>query len=539
MMELKLLSSLLPRWQTAVVLSAPLMLSACMSLAPEYEQPPLPVQGKMARVESTAELSPDQEAAVRLDEQYGPMAWQEFVAEPRLRELIKQALENNRDLRVAVLAIEKARAQYGIERSAFFPSVAATGVGNRTRTADDLTTAGRSNVTGLYTAQLGFSSYEIDFFGRVRNVNETALQEFLRVAENRRSVQLSLIAELSNAWLTLDADARRLLLARETLRTREEALALTVRSHELGATNGLTLAQTRTTVDSARVDVGTYASQVARDRNALGLLVGDAVHESLLPQSVAPSLVSIPRPAPITAATTAPQRDAKRLASVHVSTPAPSSALISVPQDLPSSVLLHRPDVQAAEHSLRGTYANIGAARAAFFPSITLTASVGTGSNDLSNLFGAGNGTWSFIPQIRLPIFDAGRNRANLRVAEVAQETAVAQYEKAVQTAFREVSDALADRSTLDDRINAQRSLVDSTQKALELSDARYRLGADSYLSVLDAQRALYLAQQTQISLQLAEQVNRITLYKVLGGQWSDGELEAEDVTTRGTSFKN
>ena len=526
MMEPNLLSSLFPRWRCAVVLSAPLMLSACMSLAPEYQQPPLPVQDNLEHAKSTAALSPDQQAAVRVDAQNGPMAWQDFIAEPRLRELIRQALDNNRDLRVATLAIEKARAQYGIDRAALFPSVAATGVGNRTRSADDLTTAGRSNVTGQYTAQLGFSSYEIDFFGRVRNLNEVALQEFLRTGDSRRSVQLSLIAEIANAWLTLDADARRLALARETLRTRLESLQLTERSFELGAANGLTLAQTRTTVDSARVDVGTYTSQLARDRNTLTLLVGDSVHESLLPASVAIAAATKTQPAPLG---TGP-RTSERLSSVQVMLPEPVAALLSVPQDLPSSVLLQRPDVQASERTLRGTYANIGAARAAFFPSITLTSSIGLGSNVLSNLFDAGNGTWSFIPQIRLPIFDAGKNQASLRVAEVARDSAIATYEKTVQTAFREVSDALADRSTLDDRLNAQRSMVDSTKKALELSDARYRLGADNYLSVLDAQRSLYTAQQTQITLQLAEQVNRITIYKVLGGQWGDGSLEREDV---------
>ncbi len=530
------------------LLGAPLVLSGCMSLAPTFEQPSLPVQDTLEHAKSTAAISPDQEAAIRVDAQAGPMAWQEFIGEPRLRELIKQALDNNRDLRVAVLSIEKARAQYGIERSNLFPSVAATGAGSRSRTADDLTAAGRSNVSGQYTAQLGFSSYEIDFFGRVRNLNEAALEEFLRVGENRRSVQLSLIAEVANAWLALDADARRLMLARETLRTRQEALTLTEKTHELGAANGLTLAQTRTTVDSARVDVGTYTSQLARDRNALALLVGDSVHPSLLPPSM--ELVAAPTPTipPTTApsissttaqATSAEVRRVDRLASVRVSLPQPAAALLSVPEDLPSSVLLNRPDVRAAEHTLRGSHANIGAARAAFFPSITLTAAAGVGSNALSNLFDGGNGMWSFMPQIRLPIFDAGRNRANLRVAEVARDTAVAQYEKSVQTAFREVSDALADRSTLDERIHAQRSLVASTQQALELSDARYRLGADSYLSVLDAQRSLYAAQQAQITLQLAEQINRITLYKVLGGQWTDGTVERDDVNARVGNYIN
>ena len=524
MMELKLLSSLLPRWQTAVVLSAPLMLSACMSLAPEYEQPPLPVQGKMARVESTAELSPDQEAAVRLDEQYGPMAWQEFVAEPRLRELIKQALENNRDLRVAVLAIEKARAQYGVEQSNRFPAVGATAAGNRTRTADDLNTSGRSPTSSQYSAQLGFSSYEIDFFGRVKNLNEAALQEFLRTTENRRSVQLSLVAEVANAWLTLDADGRRLQLAQDTLRSRQKSYELTERSHALGAASGLTLAQAQTTVDTARADVAAFTSQVARDRNALALLAGAPVPAALLPDGANPGATASPARAASASASVAP---APSLAT-------PAATLLAVPGDLPSSVLLNRPDVRAAEYTLRGAYASIGAARAAFFPSITLTASAGTASNALSGLFDGGNGTWSFAPQIRLPIFDAGRNRANLQIAETARDTALAQYDKAVQTAFREVADALAERATLAERLQAQQSLQAATLKALQLSEARYRLGADSYLPVLDAQRALYSAQQTLIGLALAEQANRITLYKVLGGRWID-TTPGDSTATPGT----
>ncbi|HEY9208072.1 MAG TPA: efflux transporter outer membrane subunit, partial [Acidovorax sp.] len=249
-------------------------------------------------------------------------------------------------------------------------------------------------------------------------------------------------------------------------------------------------------------DVAAFTSQVARDRNALALLVGAPVPAALLPESA----------------------DTAASASTEPTTPLapPAAALLAIPAHLPSSVLLHRPDVRAAEYTLRGAYASIGAARAAFFPSIALTASAGTASNALSGLFDGGNGTWSFAPQIRLPIFDAGRNRANLQIAETARDTAVAQYEKAVQTAFREVADALADRATLAERLQAQQSLQAATLKALQLSEARYRLGADSYLPVLDAQRSLYSAQQTLIALLLAEQANRITLYKVLGGGWSD-----------------
>jgi len=492
---------------TAASALALLALAGCTSLAPDYARPMLPVPATL-----NGTNGPDGPEGTALAPETGPMGWQEFLQEPRLRELVALALQNNRDLRVAVLAIEKARAQYGVEQSNRFPAVGATAAGNRTRTADDLNTSGRSPTSSQYSAQLGFSSYEIDFFGRVKNLNEAALQEFLRTTENRRSVQLSLVAEVANAWLTLDADGRRLQLAQDTLRSRQKSYELTERSHALGAASGLTLAQAQTTVDTARADVAAFTSQVARDRNALALLAGAPVPAALLPDGANPGATASPARAASASASVAP---APSLAT-------PAATLLAVPGDLPSSVLLNRPDVRAAEYTLRGAYASIGAARAAFFPSITLTASAGTASNALSGLFDGGNGTWSFAPQIRLPIFDAGRNRANLQIAETARDTALAQYDKAVQTAFREVADALAERATLAERLQAQQSLQAATLKALQLSQARYRLGADSYLPVLDAQRALYSAQQTLIGLALAEQANRITLYKVLGGRWID-----------------
>ena len=461
------------------------LLAGC-NLAPHYQAPRLPVPDSVAPPLAQGASAMD---AVPLAEA-GPMQWQDFVQEPRLRELVGLALEHNRDLRLALLAIDKARAQYGVARADRLPSVNASGAGSRTRTADDLTTPGRPNTSGQYSATLGFSSYEIDFFGRVQNLNEAALQEFLRVAENRRSVQLSLVAEVMGAWLLLDADARRLQLARDTLATRRQALDLTRRSHELGATSALALAQAQSSADTARVDAAAFVSQVARDRNALALLAGAAVPDALLPASVGAA-----------------------------QTPAtPATALLAVPADLPSSALLQRPDLRAAEHALRGSHASIGAARAAFFPAITLTASVGTASNALSGLFAGGNGTWSFVPLVRLPIFDAGRTQANLRVAEVTRDQAVAQYEKTIQTAFREVADALAERARWAERLQAQAALVAATQKAFDLSEARFKAGVDNYLTVLDAQRSLYTAQQTQITLRLAEQVSRVTLYKVLGG---------------------
>ena len=263
---------------TAASALALLALAGCTSLAPDYARPMLPVPATL-----NGTNGPNGSEGTALAPETGPMGWQDFLQEPRLRELVALALQNNRDLRVAVLAIEKARAQYGVEQSNRFPAVGATAAGNRTRTADDLNTSGRSPTSSQYSAQLGFSSYEIDFFGRVKNLNEAALQEFLRTTENRRSVQLSLVAEVANAWLTLDADGRRLQLAQDTLRSRQKSYELTERSHALGAASGLTLAQAQTTVDTARADVAAFTSQVARDRNALALLAGAPVPAALLP----------------------------------------------------------------------------------------------------------------------------------------------------------------------------------------------------------------------------------------------------------------
>lgn len=525
-----------PKLHRASLVALACALLAGCNLAPRYQTPALPVPDAVTPTLALPQSAAAASAGAVPLAQDGPMQWQDFVQEPRLRELVSMTLQNNRDLRVAVLAIERARAQYGVTQADRLPTVNAAGAGSRARTADDLTTAGRANTSGQYSATLGFSSYEIDFFGRVRNLNDAALQEFFRVLENRRSVQLSLVAEVINAWLLVDADARRLQLARETLRTRQHALQLTRRAYELGAASALVLAQAQSSADTARVDAAALASQLARSRNALTLLAGAPVPDALLPGSVAATSIDMGTDTGVdapndTGATASQGRAAVPALAVPA---APATVLLGVPAHLPSSALLQRPDVRAAEHALQGATANIGAARAAFFPSITLTASVGTASNELSGLFGGGNGTWSFAPQIRLPIFDAGRNQSSLRVAETTQGTAVAQYEKTVQTAFREVADALADRATLDERLAAQQSLVAATQRTLELSDARYRLGADSYLAVLDAQRQLYAAQQAQITLQLAEQVNRVTLYKVLGGQWAADAAEAANASAPG-----
>jgi len=474
-----------------VVAAAVALLMTGCSLAPVYQTPALPVP---ARLSEAAAVPPSSAAAQAQIESLG------WVQAPALREVMALALTHNRDLRGAVASIEKARAQYGITRADLLPSVTASGQLSRSRTAADLSSAGVSTLSNQYTAQLGFTSYELDLWGRLRNLNEAALQQFLQSEDNQRNVRLGLVADVANAWLTLAADLARLDLARSTLEGRQKAFELTRRMYEIGSTSGLVLAQNQTTVDTARVDVAGFTAQVARDLNALQLLVGGTVPAQLWP--TAQTLQQVQAPA----------------------------ALLPVPADLPSSVLLRRPDLQAAERNLRAMNANIGAARAALFPTISLTAAVGSGSRELGNLFEAGNGTWSLVPLVKLPIFDGGRNRANVQVAEANQQVALAQYEKAVQTAFRETADALADRAQWQERLDAQQSMVSSTRKAFQLSEARFQAGADNYLTVLDAQRSLYAAQQTLITLRLSEQLNRVTLFKVLGGEEGQAELAAPAV---------
>lgn len=459
---------------------AAVWLSAC-NLAPKYEQPALAVPDSIA-----AGAARSIEASESALDTAKALNW---VANPQLRQVVALALSHNRDLRVAVANMEKARAQYGITRADLLPSVTAQAQGTRSRNSADLSN-GQSTVSEQFTAQLGFASYEIDFWGRIRNLSEAGLQAFLQSEANQRNVQIGLIAEVSNAWLNLAADLARLALAKSTLKSREKAYELTRRMYELGATSGLVLAQNLSTVETARGDVAAYTSQVQRSRNALELLVGGSVPAELLPEAQ----------------------------TLMVDTSS-NLGLLPVPENLPSSVLLQRPDVQAAEHNLRAMNANIGAARAALFPSISLTGSVGSGSRELDQLFGSGTGTWSFMPQIKLPIFDGGRLRAGVEVAKANERIALAQYEKAVQTAFKEVADALADRAQWGARLGAQYGMVQATQKAFELSEARFQAGVDDYLTVLDAQRSLYAAQQNLIALRLAEQINRVTLWKTLGGQ--------------------
>ncbi|HUX31362.1 MAG TPA: AdeC/AdeK/OprM family multidrug efflux complex outer membrane factor [Thiobacillus sp.] len=460
--------------RTLTLVLAAVLASGC-TMIPQYQRPAAPVAAGFPNAAPVA-------ATIPAD----AIAWRDYFADNRLREVIALALANNRDLRVAALNIEKARAQYRIQRADLFPAVGATGSQNATRLPGDLTSSGEAEVNRSYSATIGFSAYELDFFGRIRSLNAQALETYLGTEEARRSAQISLVAEVANIWLTLAADRERLTLARSTYETRQKSHDLTRRSFEAGAVSALDLHLAETLLQSARADAALYRSFVAQDENALALIAGAPVPVELLPATLTDSI----------------------------------SAVAELPAGVPSEVLVRRPDILQAERTLRGANASIGAARAAFFPSISLTAAAGSASSTLGGLFDGGSGTWSFIPQVRIPIFEAGRLKASLEVAEVQRDIHVAQYEKAIQSAFREVADALAERATLAEQLDARRRLVEATEAGFLLSEARYKGGVDSYLGLLDAQRTLYAAELDLIDVRQADTANRVTLYKVLGGGW-------------------
>lgn len=448
------------------LLAASLALAGCANLAPTYERPAAPVASQWPVPQTTA-----------ADAKAADLGWREFFTDPKLQSLIEQALANNRDLRVAMLNVQRAQAQYGVQRADRLPSVNA-GVGQTAQHIGGVTTR-------QYTATLGVSAYELDLFGRVRNLTDAALQQYLATDDARRSAQISLVAEVANSYLTLAADQERLRLAEQTLLARQDSLRLTQRLQAAGVSSTLDLRQAEIAAETAQSDLASLTAQVAQDRNALELLVGQPLQPAQWP--VAGTDAAVTQTAELSAG-------------------------------LPSDVLLARPDVQQAERTLQAANANIGAARAAFFPRISLTASAGSASNALGDLFRAGTGMWSFVPQVSLPIFDAGRNQANLTIAKVDRDIAVAQYEKSIQSAFRDVADALAQRATLGQQVASQQRLVTQTQDALRLAEARFAKGLDDRLATLDAQRSLYSAEQGLIAARLAQQANRVTLYKALGG---------------------
>jgi multidrug efflux system outer membrane protein len=448
----------------AALIAAPLLLAGCMSMAPKYERPAAPVAPAFADAGSAGA-----EAAASI-------GWQRFFADARLKQLIDLALVNNRDLRIAILNIEQARAQFQIRRADRLPTLNLGVGGSRTPGPDD-------SVTSSYSAGLLVSAFELDLFGRVKSLSDAALAQFLATEEARRATHISLVASVANAYLATLADEELLALTQQTLNARQESLKLIQLKFDNGVVSKLDLQQGLSLVDSARVTLAQQQRQRAQDLNLLTLLVGQP-----LPADLAPA------------------------------TALAATALGELPAGLPSDLLTVRPDIRAAEQQLVAANANIGAARANFFPRISLTGSAGSASNELSGLFKGGSFGWSFAPQMVLPIFDYGRNSANLGSAKAGRDIAVAQYERTIQAAFREVSDALAGQATFGEQLRAQRAVAQAEAERFRLSDLRYRSGASSYLDLLDAQRSLFSAQQAAVQANLQRLQNQVTLYRVLGG---------------------
>ncbi|KKA05207.1 multidrug transporter [Pseudomonas ogarae] len=473
---------------------AAVVLSGC-SLIPDYQRPEAPVAAQYPQ-------GPAYEAANAPGQAAAEQGWKQFFHDPALQQLIQVALENNRDLRVAALNIDAYAAQYRIQRADLFPAVSATGSGSRQRVPARASQTGEAAISSSYSATLGISAYELDLFGRVRSLSEQALQSYFATEEARRSTQISLVANVANAYLTWQADKELLKLTQDTLGAYEQSFKLTSRSAEVGVASALDLSQARTAVENARVQLARYTRQVAQDENSLTLLLGTGLPANLSSQPLSDDLLS------------------------------------EVPAGLPSDLLQRRPDILQAERNLQAANANIGAARAAFFPSISLTANAGTLSPDLSGLFKGGSGTWTFAPQINLPIFNAGSLRASLDYAKIQKDINVAQYEKSIQTAFQEVSDGLAARQTYNEQLQAQTDFVAANQDYYRLAERRYRIGVDSNLTFLDAQRQLFSAQQSLITDRLAQLTSEVNLYKALGGGWNAETGKNEPVKEEAPKMK-
>ncbi len=459
-----------PKALTALL--ATLAMTGC-TLAPDYQPPASPVPDTVGDGEHGAD-------------QLVLPGWESLFQDPQLQQLIRTALDNNRDLRLALLDVAEARAQYRIEGSALYPELSVDGDGSRQRLPADLSQTGDSAIQTQYSVGLGVAAYEVDLFGRLRSLKQSALQQYLATEEARRSAHITLVSEVAAAYLTLQADRRNLRIAEETVAAQQESVDLVKGRFDLGLGSELAVRQAEAALQTARASEARFSRLVAQDRNALAVLVGAPL----------PPL---------------PDHPADDLGSELASLP-------EIPAGVSSAVLRQRPDIQQAEYNLKAANANIGAARAAFFPRITLTGSAGTASTELSGLFDSGSESWSFAPSISLPIFNGGRNRANLDVAEVRRDQNVARYEQTIQTAFQEVADALQARDGFQQQEQAQSALVDATRRGLTLAEARYEQGADDYLAVLDARRELLSAEQELVSVRLQKLSNRITLYRALGG---------------------
>lgn len=452
-----------------------LLLGGC-TLAPKYERPALPVPNAWPESAATGG------SAAAAD-----VPWEKFFGDARLRRLVELALEHNRDLRVAALTVEQVRARYRVAELAYIPQLDANGAVSRTQTSVDDLRAGQARTGTHYSLSADVPAYELDFFGRVRSLRDQALEIFLATEEAQRSAHLAIVAQVATQYLAQRTIAEELRLAEETLRAMQGSLRIAQKRYEVGTSSRLDLATVEGQVQSANVDVAALRQQLAQADNALTLLIGQ------------PLPADLPAPAAL---------DAQGLVA-------------DLSAELPSNLLQRRPDILEAEHALRAANANIGAARAAFFPTISLTAGAGTASPELSRLFAAGTSTWSFVPRVTLPIFNAGQNRATLEVAKLQKQIEIARYEQAIQNAFREVADALAVRGQIDAQIAAYDALARAQQQRFSLSELRYKQGVESYLAVLTAQRDLYAAQQGQIRTRYAKYANLIALYHALGGGWS------------------
>lgn len=449
-----------------------LTLTGC-NLAPRYVTPVLPVPD---RFEPTGEKVEDATVPV--------LPWQDFYADPKLRRVMELACANNRDLRMAALAVDRAMASYRIQRSDLLPHLSASATADRQHLPASVSSTGREGIFETYGASAGITAWELDLFGRIRNLKEAALDKYLGTDQARRATLISLRASVAEAYLALAADQEALSLTQDTLASLSATLKLTLHRFSAGAGSELDVRRAEVSVESAQVDLASYAQLVASDRSTLDLLAGTPVPEDLLPRDLGGI---------------APLRE-------------------DLGVKLPSSVLVNRPDILQAEHQLRAANANIGAARAAFFPTVSLTTTYGTIDTTTSGLFKSGQDTWLFSPQATLSIFDFGSRRASLKVSRIDREIALAQYEKAIQTGYKEVRDALVRRETIHQKRMAQASLAESTSATFRLATARYEAGADSSLGVLDAQRSDLSARQGLIALRQAELGNLVTLYKVLGG---------------------
>ncbi len=474
--------------KNSCLLCATALCIASCTMIPKYEQPAAPVPNQYASTEPATQAA-SQPGTQPTTQSADAIKWRDFFTDPRMKRCIALALDNNRDLRVAALTVERAQAQYRIQRAALYPTVDAGGSYARSRQP-------ASNLGGFHTgpytsnqydASIGITSYELDLFGRIRSTNRQAIESFFSQVETQRATQIALVAQVANQYLLVREYEEQLALATQTLQSVQGSYDLTKQKTDVGAAPDSDLASVRVQVESARVKIHQYERLLAQAKNTLVELMGQSLPENLPP----------------------------------VQSLSQQGLLRDIRPGLPSELIARRPDILAAEHTLLAANANIGAARAAFFPKITLTTSAGFSSTDLAKLFSGDAFTWTFNPQISVPIFDGGVNQANLDVSKISKRMEIANYERTIQTAFREVSDALVARTTYVTELGAQESLVQAQRQRYDFATARYNGGVAGYLDVLTAQQDLYSAQETLLSTRAAQLENLVTLYKVLGGGWN------------------